>query len=68
MLTTALINSNHFIVYERSILDQLQKEASLSNQGQQLQGAEILITGTITSFEPDAGGSRGEAEVLWAAY
>lgn len=59
MLTTALINSNHFIVYERSILDQLQKEASLSNQGQQLQGAEILITGTITSFEPDAGGSRG---------
>lgn len=59
MLTTALINSNHFLVYERSILEQLQKEASLGNQVQQLQGAEILITGTITAFEPDAGGTRG---------
>jgi len=59
MMMTALINSNHFIVYDRSILDQLQKEANIGNQGQQLQGAEILITGTITAFEPDAGGSRG---------
>lgn len=64
MLTTALINSNHFIVYERSILDQLQKEANLGNQAQQLQGAEILITGTITSFEPDAGGTRGGGGLL----
>lgn len=59
MLTTALINTNHFIVYERSILDQLQKESQIGNQAQQLQGAEILITGTITAFEPDAGGTRG---------
>ncbi|WP_301336774.1 CsgG/HfaB family protein [Thermus scotoductus] len=59
MLTTALINTNHFIVYERSILEQLQKEAGIGNQVQQLQGAEILITGTITAFEPDASGTRG---------
>ncbi len=59
MLITALINSNHFIVYERSVLEQLQKESQIGNQAQQLQGAEILITGTITAFETDAGGTRG---------
>ncbi len=59
MLTTALINTNHFIVYERSILDQIQKEAKIEGQEQRLQGAEILITGTITAFEPDASGTRG---------
>lgn len=59
MLITALINANHFIVYERSILEQLQKEAAVGNQAQQLQGAEVLITGTITAFEPDSSGTRG---------
>lgn len=64
MLTTALINTNHFVLYDRSLLDQLQKEASLGNNSQQLQSADLLITGTITSFEPEAGRSSSGGGVL----
>ncbi|WP_081892757.1 CsgG/HfaB family protein [Thermus scotoductus] len=64
MLTTAAINTNHFVVYDRSLLDTLQKEANLGNVSQQLQSADLLIAGTITAFEPDAGRFSGGGAVL----
>lgn len=58
LLMTALINTNHFIVYDRSVLAQIQQEAYLGGKPLNLQGAELLVVGSITAFEPDAGGTR----------
>ncbi|WP_276953497.1 CsgG/HfaB family protein [Allomeiothermus silvanus] len=59
MLNTALVNSNHFVVYDRSILNQLRSEAALSNQQNEFTGADVIVTGVITGFEPNASGSGG---------
>lgn len=59
LLMTALINTNHFILYDRSVLAQIQQEAYLGGKPLNLQGAELLVVGSITAFEPDAGGTRG---------
>lgn len=59
LLVTAMINTNHFILYDRSVLAQIQQEAYLGGKPLNLQGAELLVVGSITSFEPDAGGTRG---------
>ncbi|MGQ9691997.1 MAG: CsgG/HfaB family protein [Thermaceae bacterium] len=59
MLNTALVNSNHFVVYDRSILDKLRSEASFSTQQNEFTGADLIITGAITAFEPDASGGGG---------
>jgi len=45
MLSTALANTNRFILY--------------AGEGATAQGAEILITGAVTKFETDAGGGWG---------
>lgn len=59
MLNTALVNSNHFVVYDRSILNQLRSEAAFSNQQNEFTGADVIVTGVITGFEPNASGSGG---------
>ncbi|MEQ1438435.1 CsgG/HfaB family protein [Fontimonas sp. SYSU GA230001] len=68
MLTAALFNSNRFIVLERARIEDVKAEQDLAATGRfdvsttaptgQLEGAELLIRGTVVQFEPDcAGGS-----------
>jgi curli biogenesis system outer membrane secretion channel CsgG len=69
MLTTALVNSNRFIVLERGELGQVLQEQDLAASGRikkgteaatgEIEGAELLIVGAITEFEPNAGGAAG---------
>ena len=67
MLTTALFRTGRFIVLERSNagLNAIEKEFSLERSGLvgenkpkrgMLEGADILVVGAITAFEPRAGG------------
>ena len=66
-LTTALVNTNRFIVLERQQLSDVMAEQDLGASGRirgdtaapigQIEGAELLITGTITEFEDNAGGT-----------
>ncbi|RJF72093.1 MULTISPECIES: CsgG/HfaB family protein [Deinococcus] len=52
-LTTALLNTGKFTVYERENTGQLTEEAFL-NGGTDFQGADVLIFGAITQYEPQA--------------
>ncbi|WP_272976374.1 CsgG/HfaB family protein [Deinococcus geothermalis] len=54
-LTTALLNTGKFAVYERENTGQLTEEAFF-NGGTEFQGAELLIFGSITQYEPEASG------------
>jgi curli biogenesis system outer membrane secretion channel CsgG len=66
MLSTALFNSNRFIVLERGELGEVLKEQDLATQGRvkkgteapigEIEGAELLVVGAITEFEPNASG------------
>lgn len=66
MLTNALFNTNRFIVLERQALNEVTAEQDLANSGRfkketaapigQLEGAQLLIRGAITSFESDCKG------------
>lgn len=66
MLTDALFNSNAFIVLERERLDEVIYEQDLADTGRfkqetvapkgQLEGAELLVYGAITEFEPNCRG------------
>ena len=62
MLTTALFKTGKFIVVERSNegLGAIEKELSLGSirnaPSKNLEGADILVVGAITAFEPKAGG------------
>ena len=66
MLTNALFNTGRFIVLERDQLDEVMKEQDLANSGRfkketaaakgQLEGAELLIRGSIIQFEPNCKG------------
>ena len=62
MLTTALFRTGKFIVVERSNegLNAIQKEYGLNTNMNRpvrnLEGADILVVGAITAFEPKAGG------------
>jgi curli biogenesis system outer membrane secretion channel CsgG len=65
MLITALFNSGYFIVVERMDMEGLTAEQALSRSKlarldsvipeAQMEVAEILISGTVTEFEPDKG-------------
>ena len=67
MLTDALFNSNRFIVLERERIDDVMAEQDLADSGRfrretvapkgELEGAELLIRGSITQFEPDCRGA-----------
>lgn len=69
MLTTALFNSNRFIVLERGELGEVLREQDLGSSGRikkgteaaigEIEGAELLVVGAITEFEPNAGGVGG---------
>ncbi len=67
MLTTALFRTGRFIVLERGEgLRAIQQEINLAKSGYvqfnqaahkgSLEGADILVVGTITAFEPEASG------------
>lgn len=66
MLADSLFNTNRFIVLERERLDEVMDEQDLADNSRfrqetvaprgELEGAELLIKGTITQFEPDCRG------------
>lgn len=69
MLATALFNSGKFIVLERQTLNDVLGEQDLAASGRisqetgapigQVEGAELLITGSVTGFEPGSSGLGG---------
>lgn len=66
MLTDALFNSNAVIVLEREHLEEVMQEQNLGDTGRfkretvapkgELEGAELLIYGAVTEFEPNCRG------------
>lgn len=66
MLADALFNTGRFIVLEREHLNEVTQEQDLSNSSRfkkdtaapigQLEGAQLLIRGSVTAFEPDCTG------------
>ena len=69
MFTTALVNSNRYIVLERDLLDEVIREQDLGAQGRvrpgteapvgEIEGAELLVLGAVTEFEPERMGIGG---------
>ncbi|MBW2264997.1 MAG: hypothetical protein JRD47_00860 [Deltaproteobacteria bacterium] len=69
MLATALFNTNRFIVLERQLLGEVMAEQDLGASGRvkqetaaaigEIEGAELIVTGAITEFEPASGGIGG---------
>jgi curli biogenesis system outer membrane secretion channel CsgG len=69
MLTTALVNSNRFLVLERDLLDEVLREQDLGASGRvrpgtaapvgEIEGAELLAIGAVTAFEPESIGIGG---------
>ena len=69
MFTTALVNSDRFIVLERDLINEVIREQDLAAGGRvktragspigEIEGAELLLTGAITEFEPDKLGLGG---------
>jgi curli biogenesis system outer membrane secretion channel CsgG len=75
MLADALFNSNRFIVLEREHLKEVMEEQDLGASGRvkketaapigEIEGAQLLIRGSVTEFEPDCKG--GSALFVFAA-
>ena len=69
MFTTALVNSRRYIVLERDLIDEVIREQDLAAGGRvgagtetpfgEIEGAEILLTGAVTEFEPEKFGVGG---------
>ena len=69
MLTTLLFQSNRYLVLDRQTVTQMQEERQrmAAGDGQQSaaaplthgDGAELLVAGAVTEFEPEAGGGEG---------
>jgi len=74
MLTTALFNTNRFIVLEREQLGAVMKEQDLGASGRikkgteapigEIYGADLIITASVTEFEGSAKGVGGATKVL----
>lgn len=74
MMTTALFNSNRYIVLEREQLGAVLKEQDLAASGRikkgteaptgEIYGAELIITAAITEFEGGAKGIGGGTKIL----
>ncbi len=74
MLTTALFNSNRYIVLEREQLGEVLQEQDLGESGRvkkgteapigEIYGAELLITASVTEFEGSAKGIGGRTKIL----
>lgn len=70
-LVTALFNTNRFIVLERQTLDNVLGEQDLGATGRikgetaaaigEIEGAELLVVGSVTEFEGNASGMGGGA-------
>ncbi len=84
MLTTALVQSGRYRVLERQNLQSLKEEMSLARTGYTdksgvkkggIKGADLLIMGAITGWEPGTsgtggglgGGYLGKAAAIWGA-
>ena len=69
MLATALFNTNRYIVLERQIINEVLEEQDFGASGRvrqetaapigQIEGAELLVTGAVTEFEPGSSGALG---------
>ncbi len=69
MLTTSLFNSNRYIVLERDTIKDVLVEQEFSASGRvgeatkipmgQIEGAELLVVGALTGFDPGAAGGGG---------
>jgi curli biogenesis system outer membrane secretion channel CsgG len=69
MLATSLFNTNRFIVLERQGVKEVLQEQNLGAGGRvapgtaaaigQIEGAELLVMGAVTEFEPGASGGGG---------
>jgi curli biogenesis system outer membrane secretion channel CsgG len=69
MFVTALVNSGRFIVLERDLIDEVIREQDLTAGGRvkigsgiasrEIEGAEILVIGAVTEFEPEKMGIAG---------
>jgi curli biogenesis system outer membrane secretion channel CsgG len=69
MLSNALFSTNRFIVLERQALGDVLREQDLGASGRvrtetaarigEIEGADLLIQGTITEFEPGTAGAGG---------
>jgi curli biogenesis system outer membrane secretion channel CsgG len=69
MLGNALFSTNRYIVLERQSLDEVIREQDLGASGRvrtetaapigEIEGADLLIEGTITEFEPGSSGAGG---------
>lgn len=69
MLANALFATNRYIVLERQSLDDVLREQDLGASGRvkketavrmgQIEGADLLVEGTITEFEPGTSGAGG---------
>lgn len=74
MLTTALFNTNRYIVLEREKLDVVMAEQDLAQAGRikkgteaptgEIYGADLIITGAVTEFAGSAKGAGGGTKVL----
>jgi len=74
MLTTALFNSNRYIVLEREQLGAVLEEQDLGQSGRikkgteakvgEIYGADLIITAAVTEFEGSAQGAGGGTRVL----
>jgi curli biogenesis system outer membrane secretion channel CsgG len=74
MLTTALFNSDRYIVLEREQLGEVLREQDLGETGRikkgteapigEVYGAELLITAAVTEFEGSAKGVGGGTRIL----
>jgi curli biogenesis system outer membrane secretion channel CsgG len=58
-LNTALFRTGRFILLEREGLSGLQSEASIGQNPTVFEGADVVVLGSITAFEPNAGGTGG---------
>jgi curli biogenesis system outer membrane secretion channel CsgG len=69
MLATSLFNTNRFIVLERQAVQDVIQEQNLGASGRvsketaadigKIEGAELLVMGAVTEFEPGASGGGG---------
>ncbi len=71
MLANALFSTNRYIILERQSLNEVIREQDLGASGRvktetaakigEIEGAELLVEGTITEFEPGSSGAGGGA-------
>lgn len=77
MLTTALFNTNRYIMLEREKLQSVMAEQDLGASGRvkaetaaqigELEGAELMVIAAITGFDPAVGGVGGSARKLFGS-